>query len=136
MRENPIKLSRKNLGLTQEDLASRCQCSRQVVVLAEQGLYLAPPRAIVGDNDKLRLDYYAWVVERRAANRPMFKDLDVKSWKELRLHFQTMGNLTRAMVYQRSVLSEFEKRGWGATRICVALRQCGLGEKSVVRIFG
>jgi hypothetical protein len=107
-----------------------------LVVLAEQGLFLAPPRSIVGDNDRLRIDYYAWQVEQRAANRPMFERLDVSSWKELRLHFETMGNLCRAMVYQRSVVVEFERRGWGATNICVALRQCGLGEDSVERIFG
>ena len=136
MRENPIKFARKSLGLTQTQLAQRCQITRQVVVLAEQGLFLAPPRSIVGDNDKLRIDYYAWVVEQRAANRPMFEKLEVATWKELRIHFETLGNLCRAMVYQRSVLSEFEKRGWGATNICVALRQCGLGEDSVERIFG
>ena len=136
MRPNPIKLARKNLGLTQADLAQRCQITRQVVVLAEQGLFLAPPRSIVGDNDKLRIEYYAWVVAQRHANRPMFEHLDVGTWKELRLHFGSLGNLCRAMVYQRSVLSDFEKNGWGATNICVALRQCGLGEESVERIFG
>jgi hypothetical protein len=90
----------------------------------------------VGDNDKLRLDYYAWVLERRAANRPMFEHLEVNNWKELRLNFGTLGGLARAMVYQQSVLSDYEKRGWGSTNICVALRQCGLGDGSIERLFG
>ncbi len=136
MRPNPIKFARKNLGLTQAQLASKCQVTTQVVLRAEQGLFLAPPRSIVGDNDKLRIEYYAWVVAQRHANRPLFAPLNVGTWKELRLHFGTLGSLTRAMVYQRSVLSDFEKSGWGATNICVALRQCVLGEESIERIFG
>src|SRR5690349_20177449 len=93
LRTNPIKLARKNLGLTQAQLAQRCQITTQVVLRAEQGLFLAPPRSIVGDNDKLRLDYYAWVLERRHANRPLFEHLEVSTWKELRLNFGTLGSL-------------------------------------------
>lgn len=139
MRDNPIKYHRKLLGLTQAELASKCQVTRQVVLLAEQGLFLAPPRSIVGDNDALKLDYHAWQIEQRHANRPLFRDLDVASWKELRLHFSkvgALGPLCRAMVYQRSLLQQFENKGWGAKNICATLRQCGLGEDSLERIFG
>jgi len=148
MIENPIKHLRLALNLTQQELAAKAQISRQVVVLSEQGLYSRPSakllatlsRASLSDDWRsealLLADYMAWVNQKRADNQGYFRKVDLSLSKPghrfscLKNQVAGTNNLAfcRALVYQPSLIREFEKQKRGAQSLFEALKQVGVSD--------
>jgi hypothetical protein len=67
--ENPVRSSRRRLGLTQLDLASACNVSRQTVLRTEQGVYTSLPPSLgewlVSDVPGIYTAYHAWQRAKR-----------------------------------------------------------------------
>jgi len=159
--ENPLRELRVELALTQEQTAQIAGVTRQVVLGAEQGLYAVPPRSLVDalttliggtgrPDDLLRQiiedKYYDWVSKKRAANRKYFAGVDLsgpgilnkkQAWEHLKLKVAGTGSgySTRMfcirLVYQQSLIREFEKYGRGRAGIYRALTECGLGAEQL-----
>lgn len=148
MIENPLKSLRERLRLTQAEVATKAQVTRQVVVLTEQGLYNRPPakvlaalsRASLSDDYKqealLLASYIAWVNEKRFSNQHFFSKVDLSIAKPGH-RFSTLKNqvsgtnnlaFCRCLVYQPSLIREFEKKKTGASSIFSALKEVGVSD--------
>lgn len=151
MRTNPLKAKRQQVGLSQAELAAAASVTRQVVVLAEQGLYKQPPPSLMralcrtGVNSNfgykeqavLLAEYAGWVETQRYAHAHLFRDVDLRlaandRWDALKsqvlnaLGTRSKQAFCRALVYQPSLIKEFEKYGRGSASIFAALRQVQL----------
>jgi DNA-binding XRE family transcriptional regulator len=149
MIENPIKRLRVQLRLTQTELAVKAQVTRQVVVLSEQGLYAHPPAKVVAAVSRASLtddwtaesvlvaNYMSWINQKRADNRHLFCKVDL-SIAKLGHRFSTLkdqvagkNNLAfcRALVYQPSLVREFEKKRTGSQSLFGALKEVGVTDR-------
>lgn len=154
---NPIKYRREYKKLTQDQLAKAAGVTRQVVTLAEQGLYNSPPESLIvalvppiegtfsGALDAadrravLRADYLTWVNQKRYENQHLFRNVDLrlarKGHEWFTLKNQVSGKsaqaFARALVYQPSLIKEFEKYGRGSASIFAALSQVGLEQDQI-----
>lgn len=148
MRINPLKAQRLKLGLTQDQLASASGVTRQVVTLAEQGLYIQPPvsllealRELGAKVDLVRLDWSTWVIEKRWDNAPKFYKVELRGaknpWATLKHQVSgtSMSGFCKALVYQGSLVREFEKFGTGASGIYRALAHCGLSGEQIEELL-
>lgn len=139
--KNPIKLKREQLQLTQAELAASAQVTRQVVVLCEQGLYKTPPESLLRtlcrmdftSQAVLLANYACWVTHQRVAHQHLFSKVDLRIARDDRwaaLKSQVAGKsqqgFCRALVYQPSLVREYEKFGRGSAGIFRALSECGL----------
>ena len=145
MRTNPLKAKRQQVGLSQAELAAAASVTRQVVVLAEQGLYKQPPPSLMralcrmdfSSQAVLLAEYAGWVENQRFAHAHLFRDVDLRlaandRWDALKsqvlnaLGTRSKQAFCRALVYQPSLIKEFEKYGRGSASIFAALRQVQL----------
>jgi len=146
MNENPLKQLRCRLRLTQQELAAEAQVTRQVVVLSEQGLYAQPPARLLGAISRASLSddwtsegvltasYKCWIEAKREANQYLFKYVDLsiakpgKRFSTLKNQVSGTNNLAfcKALVYQPSLIREFEKKKTGAQSLFRALAQVGV----------
>lgn len=150
---NPLKFRREYLELTQDQLASKAGVTRQVATLAEQGLYIQPPSRLIevlaGPNPEARqvliANYLAWVNQKRYENQHLFLRVDLELTKAGKHPWFTLKNqvagksnqaFCRALVYQPSLIREYEKFGRGSINIFSALRQVGLEDKEIGILSG
>ena len=139
--KNPIKLKREQLQLTQLELADKAQVTRQVVVLCEQGLYRVPPEGLCRvlcrmdftSQAILLANYACWVNHQRASHAHLFSKVDLRisgadRWAALKNQVagKSQQGFCKALVYQPSLIREFEKFGRGSAGIFRALSECGL----------
>lgn len=141
--KNPIKDKREQANLTQQELAARAGVTRQVITLCEQGLYKTPPEGVLRTlcrmdftaHSILLANYACWVNQQRANHAHLFSRVDLRITKSDRwsaLKNQVAGKsqqgFCKALVYQPSLVREFEKFGRGSAGIFRALSECGLSE--------
>lgn len=146
MMGNPIKVKRQQLGMTQAELADSATVTRQVVVLTEQGLYKQPPESVIrvlcrmdfSSHAIMLANYAGWVESQRYAHQHLFRPVDLRiaandRWAALKNQVagKSQQGFCRALVYQPSLIREFEKFGRGSAGIFAALRQCGLPNAQV-----
>ena len=141
------------MGLTQDQLAKRAGVTRQVVTLAEQALYKQPPLSLIetlaGPNPEARqvlvMNYLAWVNQKRFDNAHLFSKVDLELTKAGKHPWFTLKNqvagksaqaFCRALVYQPSLIREYEKFGRGSIEILSALKQVGVGDKDIGILSG
>ena len=148
MMDNPLKSLRERLKLTQAEVAAKAQVTRQVVVLSEQGLYSRPPASVLAALSRASLSddymqealmlaaYIAWVNEKRFNNRHFFCKVDLSIAKPGH-RFSTLKNqvagtnnlaFCRCLVYQPSLVREFERKKTGAGSIFSALKEVGVSD--------
>lgn len=155
MIENPLKALRQRVGLTQAELAGQAGVTRQVVVLAEQGLYHRPPAKVlealtaaclragidvggVRSSGLITANYLVWVDQKRAANAGLFGQIDLRLCKSsdkfayIKSHFPSNLAFCRALVYQPSLVREFEKKKTGVAGIYSALSAVGIDTGELV----
>lgn len=150
MIENPLKTLRQRVGLTQQEVATQAGVTRQVVVLAEQGLYHRPPARVlqtltaaclragidVGGTKSSGLitaNYLVWVDQKRTCNSHLFQNIDLRlapvgrdKFDYIKKQFASNMEFCRALVYQPSLVREFEKKRTGVAGIYAALRAVGI----------
>ncbi len=151
MMPNPVKAARTQAGLTQAELAEKAQVTRQVVVLTEQGLYKQPPESVIRvlcrldftSHAVLLANYAGWVESQRYSHQHLFRPVDLRitpgdRWAALKSQVagKSQQGFCRALVYQPSLVREFEKFGRGSAGIFSALRQCGLPNTQVKLLVG
>lgn len=139
--QNPIKVKRHELQLTQNELAEKAGVTRQVVVLSEQGMYKVPPESLLRTlcrmdftaHAVLLANYACWVTNQRFAHRDLFMRVDLRlagkdKWAYLKHQVagKSQQGFCRALVYQPSLIREYEKFGRGSAGVFAALRECGL----------
>lgn len=155
MIENPLKTLRQRVGLTQAEVAAQAGVTRQVVVLAEQGLYHRPPAKVVAaltaaclragidvggvrSSGLITANYLVWVDAKRSSNSFRFQDIDLRLCKSsdkfayIKGHFKSNLDFCRALVYQPSLVREFEKKRTGVAGIYAALSAVGIDVKELV----
>jgi DNA-binding transcriptional regulator YiaG len=154
--ENPYKLSRQELGLTQKELAATSNVTVQVVTNLEKGLFYKPPKAIVRaiheayqtkkaywwDAERSHRMYTQWIREQRAINQPSFPPFHTLQphtlsgthqttwdWVDFRhqVH-RTFRGFCRMLVFQPSMLAEWEDRGLNRNTVRIALMDVGYSE--------
>lgn len=149
MIDNPIKVLRQRVGLTQQELASQAGVTRQVVVLAEQGLYHRPPAKVleaitaaclragidcggVKSSGLITANYLVWVDAKRSSNSHLFAKIDLRLCKSsdrfgyIKSQFDSNMAFCRALVYQPSLIREFEKKRTGTASLFSALSAVGI----------
>lgn len=145
---NPVKFHRLAQHLTQDQLARRSGVTRQVVTLAEQGLYNSLPSSLVEtlttDQDQLHLraEYLTWVNQKRYENQYLFYKVDLSlakqnhEWSTLKNQVagRSQQAFCRALVYQASLIREFEKFGRGWNNICSALVEVGVSPSDINKL--
>jgi len=154
MRPNPIRVARLDRALTQEALARHAGITRQVVTMTEQGLYHKVPVSLVWTLcdqaeqpdravERLTTDYRAWVAAKRADNRQYFTNITLAfannnhdAWYALRNQVagQSFSKFCQRLVYQKSLVREFEIYGRGQPGILRALAECGLSSDNLGRL--
>lgn len=124
--------------MTQKDLALEAGVTPQVITNLESGLYYKPPVSVTRtilvnahtglSEEELTLEYYLWVEELRESHSLLFQRSDLHhSWLAFRLSVAgTFRGFCRQLVYQPSMLSEFEERNLNKPSLTEALRMVGL----------
>jgi DNA-binding XRE family transcriptional regulator len=142
--KNPIKIKREQLQLTQGELASAAGITRQVVVLSEQGLYKSPPESLLRvlcrmdftSQAVLTANYASWVTSQRWLHRDRFMRVGPGQVTWSALKNQVAGKsqqaFCRELVYQPSLVREFEKYGRGSAGIYAALKECGFDVSQLI----
>lgn len=149
MVENPIKRLRQRVGMTQAELAGQAGVTRQVVVLSEQGLLHRPSPKVLealtaaclragidfhhtNGQALITAEYLLWVDAKRSENKHQFNKIDLRLCKSsdkfayIKSHFDGNMAFCRALVYQPSLVREFEKKRTGVAGIYSALRAVGV----------
>lgn len=149
MSDNPIKRLRQRVGMTQAELAGQAGVTRQVVVLLEQGLSHRPsPKVLEAltascmragidfDHTKgqalITAEYLLWVDQKRSENKHLFSKIDLRlcdrqdKFAYVKSQFSSNLDFCRALVYQPSLVREFEKKHTGVAGIYSALRAVGI----------
>jgi DNA-binding XRE family transcriptional regulator len=155
MTENPLKTLRCRLGLTQQEVADQAGVTRQVVVLSEQGLYHRPPARVlealtaaclragidcggVKSSGLITANYLVWVDQKRSSNKHLFSKIDLRlcdsedKFAYIKRHFSSNMEFCRALVYQPSLIREFEKKHTGSQGIFSALSAVGIDVGALV----
>jgi len=156
---NPYTLARKELSLTQSELATLANVSTQVVTNLERGLFYKPPSNVVHaihqaykDRDpyqswnvqRAAQTYTLWVTEERKSHSDKFPALahdcltdesntliNLWDWVDFRhLVSPSFRGFCRALVFQPSMLAEWEDRGLNKDAVRRALREVGYTEDS------
>lgn len=136
---NPYKSARLELGLTQLSLARECSVTTQVIGNLEVGLYYKPPVSVDSVfNDKgyyLSDRYKVWVRNERglnslkltqALNQPDDAYLNW-DWVTFRTSItQSFRGFCRIIVFQPSMLREYELQGINRGALNIALKQTGV----------
>ena len=153
MIDNPLKTLRQRVELTQAELAGQAGVTRQVVVLAEQGLYHRPPAKVlealtasclragidcggVKSSGLITANYLVWVDQKRSSNSHLFSEIDTRlakgnKFKYIKGHFKSNLDFCRALVYQPSLIREFEKKHTGVAGVYAALRAVGIDPREL-----
>jgi transcriptional regulator with XRE-family HTH domain len=149
MIENPLKTLRQRVGMTQAELAAQAGVTRQVVLLSEQGLLHRPSAKVlqaltaaclragidvggVNSSGLITANYLVWVDQKRVSNSHLFSHVDLRLCKShdkfayVKSHFDSNMAFCRALVYQPSLVREFEKKKTGIAGIYAALRAVGV----------
>lgn len=71
---NPVRNYRELNGLSQAELASKCNCTPQVILLVEQGVYTTLPPIIKRVTHSTDAEYHDFQVETRRTNRAIFEE--------------------------------------------------------------
>lgn len=143
MSKNPFRSKREVLMMSQQELADEVGITRQVIANLEIGLFKVPPVRVLryicrqdySDPEYLTRLYDQWVSEQRHAHQHLFAKVDLRladgdTWIALKNQVSPKSNngFARALVYQPSLLSDFEKYGRGSSGIMRALLEVGLSE--------
>lgn len=143
MSKNPFRAKREVLMLSQQELADEIGITRQVIANLEIGLFKVPPVRVLrylcrqdySDPDFVTANYAAWVTAQRWTHQHLFAKVDLRLadgdiWVALKNQVSPKSNngFARALVYQPSLLSDFEKYGRGSSGIMRALLDVGLSE--------
>jgi transcriptional regulator with XRE-family HTH domain len=141
--DNPFKRRRTVLGLTQKDLGRRAGVSPSTVTEVEVGLFRKPPAALLrclsstdADERSFELSYYTWVIEVRAANKKLFKEIPVISFTQFMSESGgSLRGFCRNLVVQRSLVQDYikHKRNWDYLSHC--LYQVNLSEEYVQYLY-
>lgn len=137
---NPLKRLRVAYGITQQDLADVCGVERGTILDAEQGMFRTVPPSILTALSRddpevakaLILDYHMWVRDSRQANANSFKCGPVETFTEF--CFEVGGSVRgfcRALVMQRSIVTEYIRKGHRWADLQMALADVGLSEDSI-----
>lgn len=146
MDQNPYRRIRKQRNLTQKELALSAGVTPQVITNLESGLFYKPPVSVTNvitlydgalSEQELHLQYYLWVRELRSANGIVFQRGNLnQGWVNFRLSVhKTFRGFCRQLVYQPSMLQEFEERNLNRPSLIEALRQVGLPDYMIGRLL-
>lgn len=134
---NPYKACRIQENRTQQEVATLCDITVQVVTNLESGLYYKPPPSIAALFNLSPNLYTEWVKEERIANSHYFDYADTHNgWRQFRLSVNptSFRGFCRHLVFQPSMLAEFEKYHRNSAALVEALRQVGITIEAVGRI--
>jgi transcriptional regulator with XRE-family HTH domain len=139
---NPLKKIRIHYGITQLDLADACSVERGTVIDAEQGMFRTVPpsmlrvlsKGVPEDAKALMLDYHTWVLEARRQNAVSF-NLDYSDLETFEDFCIAVGGsvrgFCRALVIQRSIVTDYIRKGHRWQDIMMALSDVGLSESHI-----
>lgn len=130
---NPYRSERLAHGLTQLALARECGITSQVIGNLEVGLFYKPPISVTNyfDDPSLEQRYKVWVRNERALNALILERFlnqpNDTDWVTFRLAVSpSFRGFCRIIVFQPSMLKEFEDRGINRGALNIALKQCGV----------
>lgn len=140
MANNPYAIARKSLNLTQSQLAQHAHCTVQVVTNLEAFLYHKPPISIANLFPDIPLNLYTECVkQQRIENSHLFDyaNTHALTFRAFR-HSVTPSfrGFCRALVFQPSLLAEFERYHRNTRILSNALSEVGLTRDAVTRLLG
>jgi len=133
MRTNPYALARQSCGMTQKRLANLSSVTPQVITNLESGLFYKPPvsvqqtfQGLIGDEAlSLPRAYRKWQRLERASHAEDVATRPIdQGWIAFR--GESLRGFCRQIVYQPSMLQEYERLGRNRLSLNYALRDCGV----------
>jgi len=135
--ENPVRSVRRDLKLTQSQLASHFDVTPQTILMLEQGLFNSIPEQIsriLGVSNK---EYQQWVRDSRHLNSVYFDHAATDhGWQVFRLSVHaSFRGFCRRLVFQPSILREFElSRQRNRQILSEALIQVHLSDEALLQL--
>jgi hypothetical protein len=133
MSTNPLTEARKRRNLTQQKLADDLGVTVQVITNAEAGLFNSIPSALSGYLQVPQHEYVAWVIAQRAQNTKYFQNARTNlGWQVFKDQVsQSNRGFCRRLVFQPSILREYEQHKRSKPLLKQALSEVGLSPESL-----
>lgn len=133
---NPYKAERLKRGLTQKQVATYSGVTTQVVTNLESGLYYKPPIRL-DPTQHLATSYRKWVRFRRQENSFMFNDYTLSDFEMFRISITpSFRGFCRLLVFQPSMLQEYEAYGYNRDALNKALKGVGIPRDNRTILLG
>jgi len=135
--ENPIRSVRRDLKLTQSQLADHFAVTPQTILMLEQGLFNSIPEHMARELGVSPREYQQWVKQSRDLNHVYFMNANTDhGWNTFRLSVHaSFRGFCRRLVFQPSILREFElSRQRNRQILSEALIQVRLSDEALLQL--